>query len=231
MKTPEIIRHLARLRRVSRKIDGAEADELAAIEEDLERLIGPTVRPADAARLLGISEPGLKRWLDQREIASVLTPSGRREIPVNELIGLLNDVEEARAINISRPLAHVIRRRRREAADAFDVERLLPRARSHRDAELQGLAYHRLVAERLDAHTVERARRQLRHWQEIGLIDKRWASEWERVLSGSLETIRGTISADSADASALRQTSPFTGVLTEQERRLLSSAVAARGVE
>jgi hypothetical protein len=228
-----ILKNLVRLRRASRRAEGPVGHELAAIEEDLVRLIGPTVRPADAARLLGISEPGLKRWLDSREIASVLTPAGRREIPLSELIELLDDVERARAEGIARPLAYVIRRRRREANDKIDIERLLPRSpsRTHREAELQGLAYHRLVAERLDRRMVERARRQLEQRKQAGRIDKRWASEWERILSGSLDEIREVVSADTPDSAELRQTSPFAGVLNEQERRLLTASVAARGTQ
>ena len=63
-----LIQNLARLRGVLERAEGPIATELAAIEEDLVQVIGPTVRPADAARLLEISEPGLKRWLDKGEI-------------------------------------------------------------------------------------------------------------------------------------------------------------------
>jgi hypothetical protein len=228
-----MLQNLLRLRRASRRAEGQVREELAAIEEDLTRLAGPTVRPADAARLLGISEPGLKRWLDKREIASVLTPAGRREIPLGVLIELLDEVELARDEGSARPLAHVIRRRRREADKNVDIDRLLPRSpsRTHREAELQALAYHRLVAERLDRRLVERARRQLEQRRRAGHIDERWASEWERILSGSLEEIREVISADTARGAQLRQTSPFAGVLNEQERRLLTAAVAMRGTE
>jgi hypothetical protein len=228
-----MLRNLMRLRRASRLTDGEVGHELVAIEEDLVRLVGSTVRPADAARLLGISEPGLKRWLDKREVASVLTPAGRREIPLIELIELLEEVEHARGEGIARPLTYVIRRRRREANEKIDVDRLLPRSssRTHREAELQALAYHRLVAERLDGRSVARARRQLEQRKKAGRIDERWASEWERILSGSLDDIREVIRADTPRAAELRQTSPFAGVLNEQERRSLTAAVAARGYE
>jgi hypothetical protein len=228
-----MLQSLVRLRRAGRRAEGQVSHEIAAIEEDLVRLVGPTVRPADAARLLRISEPGLKRWLDRREIASVLTPAGRREIPLSELIDLLDEVERVRAEGIGRPLAYVIRKRRREANDKVDIERLLPRSpsRTHRQAELQALAYHRLVAERLDRGLVERARRQLEQRKKAGHIDERWASEWERILSGPLDGIREVISADTPDSAELRQTSPFAGVLNEQERRLLTASVAARGTQ
>ena len=63
----------------------------------LESLVGPTVRPAEAARLLSISHPALDRWIGKGEISSVLTPKGRREIPLSELVELLEEVEQRRS--------------------------------------------------------------------------------------------------------------------------------------
>ena len=100
--------------------------------------------------------------------------------------------------------------------------------RTHRAAELHSLAYHRLVAERLDERIVEQARRRLARWRETDRIDPRWATEWERVLSLPLERIAKAIAADTARASALRQTSPFAGVLDHHERRHLTEMVERR---
>jgi hypothetical protein len=228
IEVTSIIANLARLRTAAERADSSLGTELAAISEELEQLVGPTVRPADAARLLAISEPALKRWLDKGDIPSVMTPQGRREIPLTELLELLQDVEEARDAGIARPVSHAIRERKRQAAKSVDLDRLLPRPRTHRDAELLALAYHRLVAERLDERLVARARRQLERWTQTDRIQERWANEWNRVLSAPLDDIRSTISADTPRARQLRQTSPFAGVLTDQERRLLSRAVAGR---
>src|SRR5207247_3005200 len=135
------IRALARLRRVRRQVEPHLRAEIAAIEEDLQELVGTTVRPADAARTLGLSEPALKRWLDNGQIASVLTPRGRREVPVSELLDLVEQVERARASGLARPLTRVIRNRSRVAEETVDIDRLLPRSRTHthRTAELQAL--------------------------------------------------------------------------------------------
>jgi len=48
------------------------------------------------------------------------------------------------------------------------------------------------------------------------------------VLALPLPRIAKTISADTKRARELRQTSPFAGVLTEQERRRLLRAVEER---
>ena len=77
----QILRSLVRLRRVEEAAPADAKAEISAAREPLEELIGPTIRPADAARVLGVTPPALLRWLDRGEIATVLTPAGRREIP------------------------------------------------------------------------------------------------------------------------------------------------------
>ena len=226
----DTLENILRLRRAERAVQGDLRFELAAVRESLERSVGRSVRPADAARALGISPPSMSRWLDAGEIASVLTPEGRREVPLDELIALLDDVEHARIQGSGRPVARVINDRKRRAAEVVDIDRLLPRRtpRGHRAAELQALAYHRLVAERLDDAVVEEARRKIRRWRGEGRIDSRWADAWERILEKPLDQIARAISADSLRARELRQTSPFAGVLTEQERNRLVRSVEER---
>jgi hypothetical protein len=205
-------------------------DELLPVRRLLEDFAGKTVQPAEAARMLEISQPALKRWLDSGEIATVMTPEGRREIPTEELVSLLDGLEDFRKQGSKRPLARLVRQRRQEAEEVVDVKRLLPprRLRGHRTAELHSLAYHRLVAERLNARLVDLARQRLERWREDGRIDPRWADKWARLLAKPVPEIQKRISADSSQARELRQTSPFAGVLTTQERNELFKAVEAR---
>jgi hypothetical protein len=231
-KTGKAIENVLRLRRAEHLADSRLRAEIATAREFLEGLIGPTVRPADAARVLAISQPALLRWMENGEISSVMTPQGRREIPLSELVELLDEVERAREEGAGRPLARVVRDRRRRAEEAVDLDRLLPRRqrRGHRTAELQALAYHRLVAERLDERIVDEARRRLRRWRASGRVHPRWIEEWERILAMPLSRIAKTISADTTRARELRQTSPFAGVLSEHERRRLAKAVEERAL-
>src|SRR6266540_1203627 len=113
---------------------------------------------------------------------------------------------------------------------SVEIDRLLPRRnrRTHRVPELQALVYHRAIAERLDDQIVDDARRRLRRWSRSGRIDPRWSDEWDRILAMPLPEIQSAISADSKRARELRQTSPFAGILTEQERRRLVKAVEER---
>ena len=95
-------------------------------------------------------------------------------------------------------------------------------------AELNSLAYHRVVAERLDDALVEQARRRLDGWEREGKIDPHWAAEWARVLAQPLAKVTASIAADTPRARGLRQTSPFAGVLQQQERRRLLEAIKER---
>jgi hypothetical protein len=228
--TGTIVAEILRLRRVEGQVDTSLRGELRTVREVLEDLAGPTITPAEASRLLGISQTGLDRWLKSGDIASVLTPHGRREIPLGETVELLEDVEQARVNGALRPLAGVIRERRRRSSETVDLDRLLPRkrARTHRLAEIQSLAYHRLVAERLNEELVDTARRRLDRQLRDGRIDPRWGSEWERILDLPVERIKQRIGSDTPRARELRQTSPFAGVLTEQERQRLIDAVRER---
>lgn len=227
----EAIRTALHLRRAEGLAGDDVRAELAPVSEFLERLAGRTVSRAEAARLLGISQTALNRWIERDEIPSVLTPEGRREVPVRDLIELLDAVERARSSSAKRPVTAAIRERR-QSAKTVDVDRLLPprRRRSHRTAELQGLAYHRLVAERLDEAVVAQARRRLARWRDESRIDPRWADEWERLLALPLPRIATAISADSPRGRQLRQSSPLAGLLTEQERLRLVRAVESRSL-
>lgn len=225
----EAIEQIVRLRQAERLTDRPIRGEIASAREFLEDAVGPTVRLAEAARLLGIRQPSLQRWIEKGDVSAILTPEGRREVPLSELVGLLEEVNRTRVAGVSRPLSRVIRERKRRSADV-DVDRLLPRRRprTHRTAELQSLAYHRLVAERLDDRMVDDARRRVHRWREDGRIHPRWAEKWEQVLALPLPKITKTIGADTVGARELRQTSPFAGALTQQERRRLVQAVEDR---
>lgn len=228
--TSETIEEILRLRRAEGLADPLLRGELKSVRTFLEDLAGPTVSRALAARLLGVSQTALDRWISKDEISAVTTPRGRREVPLPELVGLLEEIRERGDRGGSRPLASAIRARHRRSVETADLDRLIPRRgrRGHRVAELQALAYHRLVAERLDEDLVDDARRRLRKWRSAGPIHPRWAEEWERVLALPLPRIAKAISADTTHARELRQTSPFAGVLTEQERRRLLRAVEDR---
>jgi hypothetical protein len=203
---------------------GSEA--VGDVREDLERLVGPTVSRAIAARVLGISQTALDRHVNAGSLAVVETPAGRHEVPLGELVSLAVELRQhARARH---PVAAVLDDRRARAKK-LTAARLLPEsgdpARGHRRAELQALAFHRAVARQLDRQLVRDAKRRLRSWQDDGHIDPRWRERWATLLDQPLEEIRRTISTDDEAAADLRQSSPFAGSLSEPERRRIVEIV------
>jgi hypothetical protein len=185
-----------------------------------------------AARLLGISQTALDRWIASGDIPVVVGRTDRREVPLHALLGLIAAAEErAPSTGHTHPVALLMQQRRADVQH-LDVESIiqgLPRGgrrRMHREAELRGLAYHRAVAERLNPEVVQTARDRLRRWQAEERIDPRYAREWEQILTESPARIARLIAADSQRMRDLRQSSPFAGVLSEPERTALQEALA-----
>lgn len=97
-------------------------------------------------------------------------------------------------------------------------------AGSHRGAELRALAYHRAVAQSLDAGKVADARGRLRWWRREGRIHPRYADAWAELLARPLREISDTIARDDEETRDLRQNSPFAGALDEASRRRVLQA-------
>ncbi len=219
-----LINDIVRLRRAERLCPRNE--DIVTVRENLERAVGPTVRRAMAARLLGVSQTALDRWVARGDVSTVVTPTAGREVPLGALVDLIEAVEGARgATDDGHALAAVLRGRRADAG-RMDPEKILPprlrrrgRERGHRSAELRSLAYHRAVAQRLDRRITEDALGRLRQWRSEGKIDHRYAEQWEEILSRPLPQIAKLIARDSQRWRDLRQSSPLAGTLNEQERR------------
>lgn len=227
-----LIRDLARLRSVLRR---RHDDDVAAVDDDLSRAAGPSVRRAAAARLLGVSQTALDRWIASGDVPVVVTSRGRREVPSDALVELVERIDSRRNEGAKHPLAEELQARRARAA-RIDPDRLLAgacdagsptrsgasssaTARSHRGAELRALAYHRAVAQSLDAGKVADARGRLRRWRHDGRIHPRYADAWAELLARPVREIAETISRDDEEARDLRQNSPFAGALDEPTRR------------
>lgn len=227
--TGRAIENIVRLRRASRHANEETNRDVEPALTYLEEMVGPTVSRAETARLLGISHTALDRWIHKGDIPAVLTPSGRREIPLSQVVDLLERQDEEPDEPFA--LAKIIRDRRREAAAIPEDEFLPPRRlrpRTHKVPDLHALAYHRLVARRLDPQLVSDARKRLQRWEQSGRIDPRWADQWERILAMPRARIAKAIAADTERGRALRQSSPFAGALNEHERQRIARAVEER---
>lgn len=211
MDREQLVRDLARLRRAHRRHPHDE--DLAAVRLDLEHAAGPTLGRAATARLLGVSQTALDRWIVSGDVPAVLTPVGRREIPVTVVVDML-DALAKRPDDERHPLAAVLCRPGRRDRQSP------PRpATGHKTAEQRARAYHRAVARKLDDAVVTDALARLRRWRDDGRIHPRYADDWESLLTGPRARLRRTIVADDERAAALRQSSPLAGALSEAERR------------
>jgi hypothetical protein len=93
--------------------------------------------------------------------------------------------------------------------------------RSHTDLDRRSLALHQAVAARL--------RQQPEHWPQVRATLRRWREQvdprsqpyllrWEQALDDGPEAALALATEDSQSAAALRQCSPFTGILSHAER-------------
>lgn len=224
------IRDIVRLRRAERVTPAK--DDVAAVRANLEAAVGRTVTRALAARLLGISQTALDRWVHRGEIPVVITPGGRREVPLTEVVGLIMALEEREGRRDDSYALASLMRERRTAAAGLKAEDVLPRRHrlrnedsSHRGAELRSLAYHRVVGRRLDDRLVDHARERLSRWAAEDRIDPRYLRHWEAILNRSPASIARIIARDDQRGRDLRQRSPFAGALNEHERQRILEIV------
>lgn len=93
--------------------------------------------------------------------------------------------------------------------------------KDHRLIDERSLAFDRLVAEKLQRRPelLEKARANLARWLEDGSARSRpGLVEWQRILDGPLEDVLAQLAATDERATRLRQSSPFCGIMTEDER-------------
>lgn len=99
---------------------------------------------------------------------------------------------------------------------------------SHQFIDKLVLAYHREIAARLLAspdEVLSRARNNLKRWlaaHEPGSAEARCLEEWQRLLeTKSVDELVAIITEDSDEGQRLRSSTPFTGILSLQERKEL----------
>lgn len=79
---------------------------------------------------------------------------------------------------------------------------------------------HRLVAERLNVKVLDRARERVGGWLVgDGPVDRRWALQWVDLLDLPVADLKEKLVEDSEGMRDLRQSTPFAGVLEEDERQ------------
>lgn len=90
-------------------------------------------------------------------------------------------------------------------------------------SDLLSLSVHRLAAERLrsEPRLLEKAKANLEKWLNQTPGVAAWL-EWKEILENeSLENILKIITAETDESQRLRSSSPFVGLITEEERRII----------
>jgi hypothetical protein len=90
----------------------------------------------------------------------------------------------------------------------------------HRLAEERSVAYHRVIAERLQdrPEILARARRRIQALLSSAAEPPFYARKWAEILTGDLSSIRAFLTERSELADELRQSTPFAGALDPRER-------------
>jgi hypothetical protein len=93
-------------------------------------------------------------------------------------------------------------------------------ASGHLRIDRRSLALHQAVAKKLRAHPelIGIARENLNRWYEGAGRSRPYIDEWRRILELPLEEVLSLMEQDGERMTALRQSSPFAGILEPAER-------------
>ena len=101
---------------------------------------------------------------------------------------------------------------------------------SHRLLEIRSLAMHALIARKIerDPSLLEIARRNVERWRARWKEKPpAWLEEWRELLGQSWQSVATLITGSDERATRLRQSSPFAGVLSNEERWRIHEAFRA----
>ena len=128
-------------------------------------------------------------------------------------------------------------RKRKRDAGMKSVRRWEPAAGSterrysdHRIVEARSLAMHCKIVQKIsrDPGLLEKARANLLRWSaKTGSPKPRYLREWQEILEKPWPAIAEMMTSMSEDATRLRSSSPFAGILNEEERDQIYAAFRA----
>jgi hypothetical protein len=90
----------------------------------------------------------------------------------------------------------------------------------HRLGEERSIAYHRVIAERLQSRPeiLEMARQRVQGWMAASAEPPFYARRWAEILAEDVPSIAAFLVDRGELATELRQSTPFAGALQPQER-------------
>lgn len=92
---------------------------------------------------------------------------------------------------------------------------------THQEVDRRSLALHRLVADKIrnDPELFDHAGQTVARWKTIVSVNTQpYIAQWELLIQSGMETCLAAAVEDSEHATLLRKSSPFAGLLTNQER-------------
>jgi len=125
-------------------------------------------------------------------------------------------------------------RARIRAAGLKEVRRWVPKVplsswSDHRLQEIRSLAMHALIARKLvnEPRLLSVPRRNLERWRAHYSDPPQYLVEWAQLLRRPVGELAAILTDPGEEATRLRQSSPFVGVLTQRERKRLFEAFRA----
>ena len=103
----------------------------------------------------------------------------------------------------------------------------ISRYSDHRVLDARSLAMHCKIAQKFsrEPEILEIARKNLARWQQKSAgVSPRYLEAWPEILKRPWSEIAGFITSMSQEATRLRSSSPFAGVLTHRERKRIYEA-------
>ncbi|MBF8258660.1 MAG: uncharacterized protein HW377_1034 [Actinobacteria bacterium] len=90
------------------------------------------------------------------------------------------------------------------------------------------MVMHRAISDKVrrNPRLLDAARENIRRWRRQG-VDVAAFAEWEAILSRGIEETVRVMTDPSEEAARLRHSTPFTGVMTPEERRRFFEAPRA----
>ncbi len=104
---------------------------------------------------------------------------------------------------------------------------------SHQWIDARNLAQSRLIAEKIrrEPKLFNQAVKTLRHWKRITRPFPHCLKEWEKIISRHTpDGVLKILTQENEEGNRLRQSDPFCGILTEQERLKLLDEYEAQSV-
>lgn len=93
--------------------------------------------------------------------------------------------------------------------------------RSHQSLDQRSLALHKLIAQKIRRNPSLFAicGQTLERWElSVSPSSQPYVSEWRRLFEQGIEACIAVVTEDSERGRAMRQASPFSGILTHKER-------------